>query len=145
MNPALLSAISALAGSLIGASASVVTSWFAQRGQSLAAQRANDKKSRETLYSEFILEGSARFLEAIQADAPDTRQFVTLLALVHRIRLYANIETVAAADEFIRNLLRTYYAAPIDLKRVADLDSVDDADPLLKFSTQARKELVGMR
>jgi hypothetical protein len=145
MNPALLSALSALAGSLIGASASVVTSWLAQRGQSLAAQRANDRKSRESLYSEFILEGSARYTEALQAEAPDTRQFVTLLALVHRIRLYASKETIAAADDFVRSLFKTYFAPPIDLKHAADIDALDDTDPLLNFSTQARRELLGLR
>jgi len=130
---------------LIGGSASVVTSWLSQRGQSLAAQRASDRKGRETLYSEFILEASARYLEAIQAEAPDTRQFVTLLALVHRIRLYADAGTIAAADEFIRSLMKTYYAPPRDMKHAPDLDALDHADPLLNFSAQARRELLALR
>jgi hypothetical protein len=146
MDTALLTALSALTGSLIGASASVVTSYLAQRGQNLAATRASDRKSRETLYSEFISEASARYSEALQAEMPNPAQLVALLALVHRIRLYADKETVAAADNFIRSLVKTYFASPVDIKHAEDMSAIIEmGDPLLDFSTQARTELVGMR
>ena len=56
MDAAVLSAASALAGSLIGAASSVMTTWLTQRGQVRAQARSQQIAKRELLYTEFTSE-----------------------------------------------------------------------------------------
>jgi hypothetical protein len=61
-----VSGFSALAGSAIGALASLATSWLTQNAQLLAAQRLQDRARREALYREFIREASRLFGDAFE-------------------------------------------------------------------------------
>ena len=69
MDAAVLSATSALAGSLIGAASSVVTTWLTQRGQARAQTRSQQMAKRELLYTEFIDEVAARLTDGLSRNA----------------------------------------------------------------------------
>jgi citrate synthase len=56
MDPAILSATSALAGSLIGGASSLVASWITQREQLRSQMFLQQAVKREALYTEFIVE-----------------------------------------------------------------------------------------
>ncbi len=64
MDPAILSAASALARLVFGGVSTLTASWFTQRGQLRAQMLVQAAVRRETLYAEFIIEASKRFTEA---------------------------------------------------------------------------------
>jgi len=64
MDPAILSATSALFGSLIGGASTLAASWLTQRGQLRVQALVHEAAKREALYAEFICEASKRLTEA---------------------------------------------------------------------------------
>ena len=66
MNPAYISALSALFGSAIGAIASLATTWLTQHHQDEVRQRAQENVRRERVFVEFIDLSSKAFVDALQ-------------------------------------------------------------------------------
>jgi hypothetical protein len=66
MDAAYISALSALAGSAIGALSSLGTTWLAQNAQNRLALLNQQRAKREALYSEFIDEASDPLLDRKQ-------------------------------------------------------------------------------
>ena len=58
MDPAIVSAMAAVLGSLVGGSATVATAWITQRTLSKRELIGAEIRTRETLYGEFISECS---------------------------------------------------------------------------------------
>src|ERR1700692_4610050 len=82
-----VTALAAAIGSLVGASASIGTTWISQRRQSIRATAEWKLRERESLYKEFIMEASRLFGDAMvnSLDRPD--QLVALYGILSRIRL----------------------------------------------------------
>ena len=87
MNSTVIMAIAAACGSLVGAAASIVTTWITQRTQTVHARREQTLRHSEALYGEFITEASRRVMEALShsLERPDT--IVTLYGITGRINL----------------------------------------------------------
>ena len=66
MDAGYISAISALAGSAIGALASLTATWINTTTQTRIAQQLKDRARREALYGEFIHEASKLFADAFE-------------------------------------------------------------------------------
>jgi hypothetical protein len=64
MDLAILSAVSALVGSLVGGISTLGASWHTLRGQLREHARAQEAAKREELYAAFIVETSKRLAEA---------------------------------------------------------------------------------
>ena len=64
MDNAILSAASALIGSLIGGMSTLAASWLSLRGRLRAQALVQEAAKREALYAEFIIEASRRLSEA---------------------------------------------------------------------------------
>ena len=98
MNSTIITAIAAACGSLVGAAASIVTTWITQRTQTVRVEREVKLRDRQTLYGEFITEASRLTIDALShsLEKPDT--FVTLYGILGRIRLVAADPVLAAAD-----------------------------------------------
>ena len=64
MDVAYVSALSALAGSVVGGLTSGYTTWLSQRAQAKAGQLAHDLSRREDLYKDFIVAASKAYGEA---------------------------------------------------------------------------------
>ncbi|GJE58104.1 hypothetical protein [Methylobacterium trifolii] len=88
MDAAYNSALSALAGSAIGAMASFATTWLTQHSQVVATLLVQDRARREALYGEFIREASTLFGDASRHDLDDPAKLVNLHAIVNKIRLF---------------------------------------------------------
>jgi hypothetical protein len=58
MDIAYVSALSALAGSVVGGLTSGITTWLGLRAQTRAGQLAHNKSQREDLYRDFIVAAS---------------------------------------------------------------------------------------
>ena len=70
MEPAILTALSAILGSAVGGSATLATAWLMQRTQGRRERVETEVRKREQLYVEFIAESSKLFIEGFEHAAP---------------------------------------------------------------------------
>src|SRR5215831_17629766 len=75
MDRAVVSALAAILGSLVGGAATIATAWLTQRTQGRRASIDAEVRKREALYIEFITEGSKVLVEGFRQTAEDLRGF----------------------------------------------------------------------
>ena len=140
MNVAYLSALSALAGSAIGALATFSTTWLTQRYQGEMQRRVQESGRREKLFGEFIDQASALLADALTHSLDDPSKLVPIYAVMGKLRLFANASTTGAADAAMRHIVQIYYSPNADFQ---DQTSVQDGhfDILLDFTKCSRAEL----
>ncbi len=141
MDSTIITAGAAVCGSVVGAAATIVTTWLAQRSQTLHAQREERLRHNETLYGEFISEASRLAVEAFShsLERPDT--FVKLYGISGRIRLLATEPVLAAAEACIRQIIDLYARPNMTIEQVRLAFERDRFDPIKDFSVTCRKEL----
>src|SRR5262245_35647485 len=98
MEATVVTALAAALGSVVGASASIVTTWIAQRTQTIRAHTEWKLREREALYKEFIAEASRLAAEALTHTLERPDQLATLYGILSRIRLIAGDEVLSAAE-----------------------------------------------
>lgn len=141
MEAGYISAISALAGSAIGALASLATSWLTQHAQMQTTQRLQDRARREALYGDFIREASRLFADAFEHRLEDPATLVQLYALVSTMRLFGAPDTIREAEAVVDLIGATYFAPNKELQRFAHITRDRELDPLCAFSRACRHEL----
>ena len=140
MNPAYISAISALCGSAIGALASLATSWLTQRHQDETRREAQENTRRERIFVEFIDLASKAFADALlQTSIQDPSKVILLYATMGKFRLFASERIVKAAEKAMNKVVETYYAPKFDLKSKPAIDQ--SLDILRDFAARCRAEL----
>ena len=74
MDSNFVTAVAAACGSLVGAAATIVTTFITQRTQRVHAEREERLRNHEALYGEFITEASRLTVEALghALEGPDT-------------------------------------------------------------------------
>src|SRR5271169_4731574 len=105
MEVAYVSALSALAGSVVGGFISGIATWLSQREQAVAGKRAHDQSRLEDLYKDFILAASEAYGEALTSNDPKIREIVALYAMINRMRVLSSPRIVACADKIMRAIL----------------------------------------
>jgi hypothetical protein len=142
MDAAFISAISALAGSVIGGLTTGYTTWLTQRTQARAGMIAHDLARREELVKDFIVAASKTYGDALVSSEPKMPELVDLYAMVSRMRAVGMPRTVERADLVMQAIIDTYFE-PIqtirDLREV--VKSGNGVDPLREFAEAAREEL----
>jgi hypothetical protein len=142
MDAAYISAVSALAGSVIGGLTATLTTWLSQRTQARAGQIAHDLARREDLIRDFIVAASKTYGDAIVNNEAKMPELIDLYAMISRLRVLAMPRSVACADAVMRSILETYSAPN---RTVADLRELvkrgGAVDPLKDFAEAAREEL----
>ena len=142
MNAAYLSALSALAGSVVGGLTAGVTTWLSQRAQARAGQRDREMSRREDLFKDFIVAASKAYGDAFTSNEPKLQELVALYAMVSRMRVLSLPRTVACAEKIMQATVDTYFAPN---KTIRDLNEMMKSgagiDPLKDFSDAARAEL----
>ena len=109
MDPSSLSAISALAGSAIGALASVATTWLTQRFQGQEKRLGQQSSRRERLFSDFLDQASKTYADGMTQEClDDPAKLVPLYATMNKLRLVAKPQTVAAAQAVMEDILRAH-------------------------------------
>jgi hypothetical protein len=142
MDAAFLSALSALAGSLVGGLTSGFGGWLNQRAQARSGQRAHEIQRREELYKDFIVAVSRAYGEAVVSSEPQIQDLVDLYAMVSRMRVVSTPQTIERADIIMRTTIDTYFTPNKTLRELNDLiKSGAGIDPLREFSVVAREEL----
>jgi hypothetical protein len=142
MDVATLSALAALAGSVIGGLTSGLTTWINQRAQAKAGQLDLEMARREELYREFIIAASKAYGDALVSNDPQIQELVSLYAMISRMRIISAPHTIACADAIMRATIDTYFAPNKTLRDLQELmKSGTGIDPLKAFSESAREEL----
>jgi len=132
MDAAYLSALSALAGSVVGGLISGVTTWLSQRSQMRAGQLAREMSRREGLYKDFTH----------KSNEPRISDLLYLYAMISRMRILCLPRTVACAEKIMYATVDTYFAPNKSSRERHELmKSGAGIDPLKEFSEVARDEL----
>jgi hypothetical protein len=142
MDPAYLSAISALAGSAIGGFTSLLASWLTQRVQFSAQMLERDIGRRGDLYKVFIEEASKSYADACENDMTDVSKIVHLYTLVSQMRMLSSQEVIDQADGVMGRIVETYLSPNKSIRNILAHDLKSDVlDPLRDFSNACRDEL----
>ena len=142
MDVASISALSALAGSVVGGLTSGFTTWLSQRSQARAGQLAREMSRRDDLYKDFIVAASKAYGDALLSNEPQIPELVGLSALVSRMRVLSFPATVAWAERIVGATMDTYFAPNKTIRELHELMKSGTAiDPLKDFSEAAREEL----
>jgi hypothetical protein len=142
MDVAYISALSALAGSVVGGFTSTVTTWLTQRAQARAGQLAHEITRREDLYRDFIIAASKTYGDALVSSEPQLPELVALYAMISRMRVLSPPRTVACADKIMLTIIDTYFSPNHSVRELRDLITAGAGiDPLKDFSEAAREEV----
>jgi len=147
MDTALISASSALAGSVIGGFTTGFTTLVSLRSQARAGQVAHDLARREDLIRDFIIAASKLYGDAIVNSEPKMPEIVDLYAMVSRMRVLNMPRSVVCAENVMGSIVETYFAPNRTMADLRELVKTGGGvDPLKNFSEAAREELraVGM-
>ncbi|HUO60637.1 MAG TPA: hypothetical protein VMU24_08205 [Candidatus Acidoferrales bacterium] len=139
-NPASISAIAAVGGSLVGALASSVSTWITQQHQNRRDLLARKVLHREQLYSDFISETARAMAHAMQNTFQDPSKLIASYALLSRIRLSSSMHVVDSAEKVINNILNTYSQPNLTPEEFQAWAS-ERNDPLREFGEICRREL----
>jgi hypothetical protein len=145
MDPALVSALAAVLGSLAGGSATVAAAWVAQKTQGKRELVQAEIHKREKLYGEFIGECSRLLMDALSHNLEEPQKLVTAYELLNRIRLSASDAVLAEADRIVRQITDQYFSPNISLQEMRTLAHSAGADPLKPFGEACRAELRSMQ
>jgi hypothetical protein len=142
MDIAYISALAALAGSVVGGMTSGVATWVSQRAQVRAGQLAHEMSRRDDLYKDFIVAASKAYGDALLSNEPQIQEILAVYAMISRMRLMSLPRTVACAEKVMDTTMTTYFAPNKTIREVHDLTkSGVEIDPLKDFSEAAREEL----
>jgi hypothetical protein len=142
MNSAALSALSALAGSAIGALASLVTTWITQHHQDRIQRRSQEYSRRERLFGDFIVQASKLHGDSLTRNKVDPATLVPLYAIKAQLSLFASKETIERADEVLHLIVGGYFQPNADWHSREEFES-RDYDLLRAFTEACRRELGG--
>src|SRR5260370_15310655 len=107
---AYLSALSALAGSLVGGLTSGFTTWLGVRSKARAGRLAHELSQPDDLFKDFIVAASKAYGEAMLTNEPQMQDLVALYAMVSRMRVLSRARTVACAQQVVEATVETYFA-----------------------------------
>jgi hypothetical protein len=134
-------AIAAALGSLVGAAASIGTTWITQRTQRIRANTEWKLRQREALYGEFITEASRLVVDAMVHSLEGPENLVTLYGILGRIRLVSREAVLGKAEDCCRRILDLYSRPNMTPEEIRSAFETRDLDPLEDFSTACRMEL----
>jgi hypothetical protein len=145
MTSTVVTAMAAALGSLLGAAASIATTWITQRTQTIRAHSEWKLRERESLYNEFITEASRLTVDALAHSLEQPDQLMALYGILSRIRLMSGEEVVREGEACCRRIIELYGRPNLttdQIRAVAEGHDLDGMDPLKEFSTTCRKELL---
>lgn len=139
LNPASISALAAIFGSLIGALTSSLSTWITQRHQDRRDLLAKRIFHREQLYSDFISESARAMADAVQHNFQDPNKLVPPYALLSRIRLSSSTNVLESAERVIQHIIVTYSEPNLTPEEIQS--GAKREDILREFSDVCRAEL----
>jgi hypothetical protein len=142
MDSTIIAATGAVVGSVVGAGATIATTWITQRTQ-IARSRIEAKlRDREALYGEFITEASRLTVEGLTHQLEQPVTFVKLYGILGRIRLVAADPVLASAEACCRQIVDLYAKPNMTIDQIRAAFEHGRIDPIKEFSTVCRTELL---
>jgi hypothetical protein len=147
MDSAIVSALAAVLGSLVGGSATVATAWVTQRTLSKRELIGAEIRTRETLYGEFIRECSKLVVDSFERTLDKPETLLPIYALLNRIRLCASDAVLAQAEQVLQRVTEQYFSPNLSVEELRALirSGGANADPLSSFGEACRAELKSVR
>jgi hypothetical protein len=137
-----ISALSALAGSVVGGFTSTLTTWLTQRAQAHAKHLAHEITRRQDLYRDFITSASKTYADALVNSEPQLPDLVALYSMISRMRILSEPQIVLCADKLMGTIIDTYFAPNRSVRELRGLIKAGAGiDPLQEFSEAAREEI----
>lgn len=144
MDIAYISALSALAGSVVGGLTSGLTTWLNQRYQTEAGQIAQALQQRQELYADFILAASKAYADALATSEPKVHELISLYAMISRMRVLSSPTIIACAERVLLETTGAYFQPNRTVSELRELiRSGTGVDPLKDFAEEVRSELGG--
>jgi hypothetical protein len=141
MDIAYISALSALAGSVVGGLTTGVTAWLNQRSLAKAGQIAHEMSRRQELYKDFILSASKAYGEALVVNEPKIEELIGLYAMISRMRVMSSPNIVACAEQVLLETTDTYFKPNRTVPELRELIKTGaGVDPLKGFAEAVREE-----
>jgi len=137
--------MAAALGSLLGATASIATTWITRRAETNRAHSEWKLRVRESLYNEFLTEASRLAVDAVAHCLERPDQLMTLYGILSRIRLISGEEVVRQGEACCRRIMELYGRPNLttdQIRAAVEAHDVDEIDPLKEFSTVCRNELL---
>ena len=144
MEPAAITALAAIAGSIVGGLASFLTTFFTQRNQAHRDLLSRDAVHREELYSQFIKEAANLYVDSLDKTLENPVSLVGMYSLVGRIRLVSSDTVLAAAEKCADGIVDSYRRPPATFEDVYKGFRESHVDPLLEFTKACREERKSM-
>ncbi len=138
------SALSALAGTIIGGVMSLLASWIVNQRQLRVQWLSHDRERREEVYKEFIEQSAKCYVHALQNDVPDIPELVVLYAKLSRMRVLSSSAVVQCGDRLIQRIVATYSEPNRSLGSL-ELVKDDSFDVIREFSEACRAEFDSLR
>jgi hypothetical protein len=145
MDTTLMTAMSALMGTLVGGSATVVTAWITQKTANKRDLIQTEIRKREQLYGEFISECAKLLVDAFAHTLEKPETLLPLYALTNRIRLSATPPVLAEAEHLLRRITEQYFSKNLTVDEMREMALHEDFDPVKPFGEACRAELKAMR
>ena len=139
-----ITALAAVAGSIVGGLASFLTTFFTQRHQAHRDLVSRDVAHREELYSQFIKEAANLYVDSLDKTVVNPASLIGMYSLVGRIRLVGNATVLAAAEKVADSIVDSYSLPPVTFDDVHNLIRETRVDPLKEFTEACREERKAM-
>jgi hypothetical protein len=107
-----ITALAAVAGSIVGGLASFLTTYFTQRHQAHRDLMLREAAHREELYSQFIKEAANVYVDSLDKTLESPASLLEVYSLVGRIRLISNDTVLAAAEKVVDSIVDSYNRPP---------------------------------
>jgi hypothetical protein len=144
VNSAMVPALAAIGGSLVGALSSAVGTWITASHQERRDLLGKQIARREALYSDFIGESARLLVDAMQHNSSDLQKMLPVYAQASRIRLSSSEPVVHEAEQVIRAIVSTYPRANLTAEQI-EAQAGTGNDPLRAFSDICRIELESLQ
>jgi hypothetical protein len=135
-----ITALAAIAGSLVGALGSAIGTWITARHQDRRNLLGNQIARREALYSDFIGESARLLVDAMQHNTSDLQRLLPIYALMSRIRLSSSEAVLEEAERVINIIVGTYPQPNLTAEQIQS-QAVNGQNPLKEFGETCRTEL----
>src|SRR4029450_8535840 len=141
MKDAYVTALVALAGSIVGALASFMTTWLTLNAQERANRASRAMARRKSLYVEFIEEAARVCTDALDHKLDDVSKLVHVYALASKLRLFAPAQVLTQVDDVMRQIIDMDKSPDKGFRESMERHEYENMDVLRAFSEACRKDL----
>jgi hypothetical protein len=135
-----ITALAAIAGSVVGGLASFATTYFTQRNQAHRELLSRAVAHREELYSQFIKEATNLYVYSLDRTLEKPASLISMFSLIGRIRLVSSDKVLAAAEKVAESIVDSYNRPPRTFEDLYNEVREGHVDPLKEFTAMCREE-----